>query len=52
TPEQAGMRLIRPPSRPSFTPLAVLHRQGVAYREWMTFLNFVDASYWCTELEA
>ncbi|RME53410.1 MAG: HNH endonuclease, partial [Deltaproteobacteria bacterium] len=32
TPEQAGMRLIRPPSRPSFTPLAVLHRQGVAYR--------------------
>ncbi|RME00287.1 MAG: HNH endonuclease [Deltaproteobacteria bacterium] len=51
TPEQAGMRLIRSPTRPSFTPLAVLHRQGVAYREWMSFLNFVDASYWCTELE-
>ena len=51
TPEEARMKLIRPPRRPTFTPLGALPLHQVHYREWITFLNFVDASYWHTELE-
>jgi len=51
TPAQAGMRLIRKPVKPRWTPvLSVLgHRDG--YPEWMPFLSIVDASYWNAELD-
>jgi 5-methylcytosine-specific restriction endonuclease McrA len=50
TPEQAGLRLTRLPSRPRWTPLMNLMLSSVRYREWRPYLNVVDASYWNTEL--
>jgi 5-methylcytosine-specific restriction endonuclease McrA len=50
TPEQAGLRLRRLPTRPRWTPLMNLMLSSVRYREWRPFLNVVDASYWNTEL--
>jgi 5-methylcytosine-specific restriction endonuclease McrA len=50
TPEQAGMKLLRNPFRPRWTPLfrgAVKRR---TYREWLPFLTVADASYWNVEL--
>ena len=51
TPAQAGMRLIRRPSRPEWTPFIAeqLGRQG--YREWRPFLSGVDNAYWNAELD-
>jgi len=51
TPVEASMRLIRPPRKPRWTPYLGFHFEGgVQYREWQPFLNFVDVSYWNTEL--
>jgi 5-methylcytosine-specific restriction endonuclease McrA len=50
TPEQAGLRLRRLPTRPRWTPLMNLMLSSVRYREWRPFLNVVDASYWNSEL--
>lgn len=50
TPEQAGMRLLREPRRPSWTSLTPLLGK-IPYQEWMPFLDPVAASYWNTELE-
>ena len=50
TPMEAGLRLIRPPRKPRWTPYLGFHFEGVQYREWQPFLNFVDVSYWNTEL--
>lgn len=48
TPEGAGMRLARIPTRPKWSPF---ERNGVsAYDDWRPFLNLTDASYWHTEL--
>jgi len=51
TPVQAGMRLISPPRKPSWTPpLNVSLAEGMR-KEWVPFLDFlVDVSYWNTEL--
>lgn len=49
TPDEAGMRLLRVPARPKWTPL-VRADGGVRYKEWLPFLRFVDAAYWNVEL--
>lgn len=50
TPQQAGLRLRRRPTRPRWTPLVNLMVSSVRHKEWRPFLNIVDASYWNTEL--
>ena len=51
TPQEAGMRLARPARRPRWSQLIHPPRLRARYREWMPFLNPVDASYWNAELE-
>ena len=48
TPTQAGLRLLRPPRRPDWSPF--LRGRRIAHREWLPFLGLVDASYWNVEL--
>lgn len=48
TPSEAGMRLIRTPVRPRWTP--TLRPRSVPPREWLPFLATESASYWNTEL--
>jgi 5-methylcytosine-specific restriction endonuclease McrA len=50
TPTQAGMRLLRAPKRPRWTPTFRAPGGRVAHREWLPFLGLVDASYWNAEL--
>jgi 5-methylcytosine-specific restriction endonuclease McrA len=53
TPEQARMRLISPPRKPSWMPPfnLTLPFQQMIRKEWAPFLDFmVDISYWNTEL--
>jgi 5-methylcytosine-specific restriction endonuclease McrA len=49
-PAEAGMKLLRAPVRPKWTPSFRTHNGKVAHREWLPFLGLVDASYWNTEL--
>jgi len=51
TPVEARMRLIRPPRKPRWTPYLGLKFEAHHYKEWMPFLNFVDAAYWNVELQ-
>jgi len=48
TPHEAGMRLIRPPIRPRWTP--TFRTRATTPREWLPFLGPTNASYWNTEL--
>ncbi|ADO71598.1 HNH endonuclease [Stigmatella aurantiaca] len=50
TPERAGMKLLRRPFRPRWTPLFRGAIRRVTYREWLPFLRVEDASYWNVEL--
>ena len=50
TPGEAGMRLIRQPYRPQWTPFMTETFSLRRYKEWMPFLSAVDAAYWNTEL--
>ena len=50
TPVEAGMRLIRHPRRPQWTPFMAEAFNLRRYKEWMPFLSAVDAAYWNTEL--
>ncbi len=50
TPEQARLRLLRPPRRPEWTPFMLETFSPRRYKEWTPFLSAVDASYWNTEL--
>ena len=51
TPVQAGIRLISPPRKPSWTPPLNVSLRDVMRKEWVPFLDFlVDVSYWNTEL--
>jgi 5-methylcytosine-specific restriction endonuclease McrA len=50
TPDQAGMKLIRVPSRPRWTPFFRGSGKKASYREWLPFLSLADASYWNVEL--
>jgi 5-methylcytosine-specific restriction endonuclease McrA len=50
TPEQAGMKLLKRPSRPRWTPFFRTAQKRVTYREWLPFISIADASYWNVEL--
>ncbi len=50
TPDQAGMRLLKKPVRPRWTPFFRGAAKRVTYREWLPFLTLADASYWNVEL--
>ena len=50
TPEEAGMRLLRQPSRPQWTAVFRSAARRALYRQWMPFLGLVDAAYWNVEL--
>ena len=50
TPDQAGMKLLKKPVRPRWTPLFRGAHKRVTYREWLPFLTLADASYWNVEL--
>jgi 5-methylcytosine-specific restriction endonuclease McrA len=50
TPAQAGMKLLKVPMRPRWTPFFRGASRRVTYREWLPFLNMADASYWNVEL--
>ncbi len=50
TPAEAGMRLVRHPRRPQWTPFMAETFNLRRYKEWMPFLSAVDAAYWNTEL--
>jgi 5-methylcytosine-specific restriction endonuclease McrA len=51
TPVQAGMRLVSPPRKPTWTPPLNISLKGSMRKEWVPFLDFlVDMSYWNTEL--
>lgn len=50
TPDQAGMKLLRKPFRPKWTPLFRGAIRRITYREWLPFLRVEDASYWNVEL--
>lgn len=52
TPDQAGMALMKKPKRPTWSELVRPPRFRARYREWIPFLDPVDASYWNTELES
>lgn len=47
TPEQAGMRLIRPPVKPKRNPTITLRLGEPKYHSWKAFL---DDAYWHVEL--
>jgi 5-methylcytosine-specific restriction endonuclease McrA len=51
TPEQAGIKLLKKPNRPRWTPFFRGASKRVTYREWLPFLNIADASYWNVELK-
>jgi 5-methylcytosine-specific restriction endonuclease McrA len=50
TPEEAGIKLLRRPMRPRWTPMFRTPGGRIAYKEWMPFIGFADAAYWNTEL--
>lgn len=49
-PEEAGMKLVRKPRRPEWTPYCLDMFNPKHYREWLPFLNLVDSAYWNAEL--
>lgn len=51
SPAEAGMKLIRHPVRPRWTPFMDLSLKEVRYKEWRPFFNIVDFTYWNLELK-
>lgn len=51
TPADVGMKLIRHPVRPRWTPFMDLSLKEVRYDEWRPFFNIVDFTYWNLELK-
>ena len=49
-PEEAGVKLVTKPVQPEWTPFMLETFSFKRYREWLPFLNEVDAAYWNTEL--
>ena len=47
TPQQAGMKLRRPPVRPTWKPLYAAHRVRIA-----SWSKFISEAYWNVELES
>ncbi|MCX5909349.1 MAG: HNH endonuclease [Deltaproteobacteria bacterium] len=51
TPEEARMKLITRPRKPTWTPPLNISLREIMHKEWVPFLDFmVDVSYWNTEL--
>ncbi len=50
TPDEAGMKLLRLPVRPRWTPVFRSATRRAFYREWRPFLSLADAAYWNAEL--
>lgn len=50
-PAEAGMRLLKVPTKPRTTPFVDLIAAPMRYEEWRPFFNMVDFSYWNAELE-
>ena len=50
-PAEAGLKLIRTPVRPRWTPFMDFSMRDVLHAEWRPFFNMVDFSYWNVELE-
>jgi 5-methylcytosine-specific restriction endonuclease McrA len=50
TPFEAGMRLLKTPSRPRWSPFARDLNGRYPHEDWRPFLSLVNASYWNTEL--
>jgi 5-methylcytosine-specific restriction endonuclease McrA len=48
TPHQAGMKLIKKPTRPKHNPLVHVHLGHQRYKSWKQFL---DHAYWSVELK-
>ncbi len=51
SPAQVGMRLVRHPTRPHWTPFMDFSLKKIHYDEWKPFFNIVDFSYWNLELK-
>jgi hypothetical protein len=52
TPEEAGLRLLKHPGRPRWTPFfRGPPRTGAFYRQWLPFLTLADMAYWNSELD-
>lgn len=50
TLEQAGLRLLKTPVQPRWTPTFRAGSDHIRYREWLPFLDLPNASYWNAEL--
>ena len=51
TPDEAHLRLQRPPTRPRWTPFfRGPPRTGRFYQQWLPFLSTADLAYWNVEL--
>ncbi len=50
-PTEVGMKLLRKPNRPRWTPFIDFSWKQIKYHEWKPFFNIVDFSYWNTELD-
>ena len=51
TPEEAGMKLLKQPVRPRWTPLfRATPKAGPLYSQWLPFLSLQDLAYWNAEL--
>jgi hypothetical protein len=50
TLEQAGLKLLKVPTRPRWTPTFRVGADRLRYRDWLPFLDLPNASYWNAEL--
>ncbi len=50
SPDQAGLKLLKVPTRPRWTPTFRAGADRIRYREWIPFLDLANASYWNAEL--
>ncbi len=51
-PARVGMKLIRPPHRPQWSPFIAKQVGPERYHEWRPFLSGVDTAYWNVELDS
>lgn len=52
TPLQAGIKLIKKPTRPNWNLFADFKLSNPLYEAWKPFLNMVDFTYWNLEIES
>jgi 5-methylcytosine-specific restriction endonuclease McrA len=51
TPQEAGLRLLRRPARPRWSPFERGEGGGLPHEEWRPFVDLAAASYWNAALE-